>query len=191
MASTPATTVNRPAWVELVTSDAAAAGDFYARLFGWQVEVSPDPQYGGYGIAKLGGAEAAGIGPKQSPEAPNNWGLYFGTADVEATARKVEEAGGTVVAAPFDVGDQGRMAVFQDPSGAFFSVWQESRMRGFATGAPNAFGWAELNARVSTRRSPSTAGSSAGQTARARSARASRRTPSSRSVARAWLGPGR
>jgi predicted enzyme related to lactoylglutathione lyase len=147
MAPTPATTVNRPAWVELATSDAAAARDFYARLFGWQVEVSPDPQYGGYGIAKLGGAEAAGIGPKQSPEAPNNWGLYFGTADVEETARKVAEAGGAVVAPPFDVGDQGQMAVFQDPSGAFFSAWQASQMRGFATAAPNAFGWAELNAR--------------------------------------------
>ena len=56
-------------------------------------------------------------------------------------------AGGTVVAPPFDVGDQGRMAVFADPAGAFFSAWQSRSMRGFATQAPNTFGWAELNAR--------------------------------------------
>jgi hypothetical protein len=39
------------------------------------------------------------------------------------------------------------MAVFQDPSGAFISAWQGSRMGGFQTDAPNSFGWAELNAR--------------------------------------------
>lgn len=147
MAQAIATKVNRPVWVELTTLDAAAARDFYARLFDWQVEVSPDPQYGGYGIAKLGGADAAGISPKQSPEAPTAWGLYIGADDVDAVSARVAEAGGTVVAPPFDVGDQGRMAVFQDPSGAFVSVWKANQMRGFATDAPNAYGWAELNAR--------------------------------------------
>ena len=49
--------------------------------------------------------------------------------------------------APFDVGDQGRMAVFLDPAGAFISAWQGTRMGGFQTDAPNSFGWAELNAR--------------------------------------------
>ena len=48
---------------------------------------------------------------------------------------------------PLAVGDQGRMAVFQDPAGAFISAWQGERMGGFQTDAPNAFGWAELNAR--------------------------------------------
>src|SRR5205814_9326851 len=43
--------------------------------------------------------------------------------------------------------DEGRMAVFQDPSGAFISAWQGARMGGFRTEVPNAFGWAELNAR--------------------------------------------
>ena len=37
-------------------------------------------------------------------------------------AAAVTAAGGTVVMAGMDVGDQGRMAVFQDPTGAFISV---------------------------------------------------------------------
>jgi predicted enzyme related to lactoylglutathione lyase len=147
MTQASATTANRPAWIELATSDTAAARDFYARLFGWRVEVSPDPQYGGYGIAKLGDADAAGITPTQSPETPNAWNLYIGTDDVDDTAKRVEAAGGTIVAAPFDVGDQGRMAVLQDPSGAFISLWKGTQMRGFETEAPNGFGWPELNAR--------------------------------------------
>jgi uncharacterized protein len=143
-ASTP---IDRPAWVELSSPDAAASRDFYSKLLGWHVEVSPDPQYGGYGIARVDGEDVAGIGPKQSPEAPTAWGLYIGTNDVDALAGKVTAAGGTVVAPPFDVGDQGRMAVFADPAGAFFSAWQSRTMRGFGTQAPNTFGWAELNAR--------------------------------------------
>jgi predicted enzyme related to lactoylglutathione lyase len=141
------TTHNAPAWVDLASADAAASRDFYAALFGWDIEVNADPQYGGYALARVGGKDAAGIGPKMDPDAPTAWQLYIGTDDIDALAERVGEAGGTVVMAPFDVGDQGRMAVFADPSGAFLSAWQGTRMGGFEADAANAFGWAELNAR--------------------------------------------
>ena len=141
MAHTMAQTTNKPAWVDLASDDAAASRDFYAKLFGWQVDVNPDPQYGGYGIAKLAGSDAAGIGPKQDPDAPTAWNLYIGTDDIDALARRVTDNGGAVVAPPFNVGDQGRMAVFLDPAGAFISAWQGTRMGGFQTDAPGSFGW--------------------------------------------------
>ena len=147
MAQAPATVTNRPVWVDLSSSDPEASRAFYSRLFGWRVEVTDDPQYGGYGLAKLGDRDVAGIGPKQSPDAPTAWAVYIGTDDVEALAKKVQDAGGAVIAPPFDVGDQGRMAVFQDSVGAFISAWQSAAMSGFQTNAPNTFGWAELNAR--------------------------------------------
>ena len=147
MAQTITNIVNKPSWVDLNSADAAASRDFYAKLFGWDVEVNDDPQYGGYALARIGGKDAAGIGPKQDPNAPTAWNLYIGTDDIDGVSQRVAAAGGTVVMAPFDVGDQGRMAVFQDPAGAFISAWQGTRMGGFATNAPNSFGWAELNAR--------------------------------------------
>jgi predicted enzyme related to lactoylglutathione lyase len=147
MAKAPATSLDRPVWVDLAATDAAAEGNYYARLFGWRVEVNPDPQYGGYGIARLDDRDAAGIGPKQQPQTPSAWSLYIGTEDVDDLAKRVEAAGGKVIAPPFNVGDQGRMAVLQDPSGAFISAWQGTRMGGFQTDAPNSFAWAELNAR--------------------------------------------
>jgi predicted enzyme related to lactoylglutathione lyase len=140
-------TANKPVWVDLAAQDAAAARDFYGRLFGWDVEVNPDPQYGGYGLAKVNGQDAAGIGPAQSPGQPSAWSVYIGTDNVDELSRKIQGAGGTIVAPAFDVGDQGRMAVYQDPSGAFISTWQGTRMGGFATSGPNTFGWAELNSR--------------------------------------------
>ena len=138
---------NKPAWVDLSSADPAGSRDFYAKLFGWNVEVTTDPQYGGYAMAKIGDRDVAGIGPTQSPEAPTAWMLYIGTPDAEDLAKRITAAGGTVVAPPFDVGDQGRMAVFQDPTGAFISAWQPGAMADFLSDAPNTFGWAELSSR--------------------------------------------
>jgi len=147
MAEAKTAVANKPAWVELSTHDAAASRDFYAKLFGWSIEVNPDPQYGGYGMAKISGQDVAGIGPKMSPETPTAWAVYIGTTDAVETAKKVEQAGGKVVMQPLEVPNQGTMAVFQDPAGAFISVWQPANMGGFHAGKPNTFGWAELNAR--------------------------------------------
>ncbi len=147
MANATVAIIDKPAWVDLSSHDAGASRDFYAKVFGWNVDVNPDPQYGGYAIAKLADQDAAGIGPAMDPNAPTAWNIYIGTSDIDALAKRVQAAGGTVIAAPFDVGDQGKMAVFQDPSGAFISAWQGSRMGGFQTDAPNSFGWAELSAR--------------------------------------------
>lgn len=139
--------LNRVRWVDLASSDAAASRDFYATLLGWEIEVNEDPQYGGYAIASHGGGQVAGIGPKMSPETPTVWSLYIGAADADAAGRAVEEAGGTVVMPAFAVGDQGRMAVFTDPSGAFISIWESEGMGAFVAGGVGQYGWAELNAR--------------------------------------------
>src|SRR5947208_2440129 len=122
----------KPAWVELSSTDPAGSRTFYEKLFGWKVNVSPDPQYGGYGMASQGDKTVAGIGPKQpGDKSPTHWSIYFGTTNADETAKKVSAAGGTVVAPPFDVPKQGRMAVFQDPCGAFISAWQAQSMEGF------------------------------------------------------------
>jgi uncharacterized protein len=148
MAEAKTAVANKPAWVDLSTSDAAAAREFYSKVFGWKIEVNPDPQYGGYGMANVGGRRVAGIGPKMSPEAPTAWSVYIATDDADDLAKKVQAAGGKVIAPPFDVGDQGRMAVFQDPSGAFISAWQPRAMNAaLPTGEPGTFGWAELSSR--------------------------------------------
>lgn len=143
------TTTSMPAWVELATDDPAAAQDFYRQLLGWDITVSDDPQYGGYAMAHLGdgAADVAGITKKMMGEAPTAWNLYFGTEDADALSTAVTDAGGTVIAPAFDVGDMGRMAVFADPSGAVFSAWQSATERRFRTGDAGTYGWAELNAR--------------------------------------------
>src|SRR5688572_19852738 len=108
MARTAIATTSKPVWIDLGSKDAAGSRQFYEQLFGWKVEVNPDPQYGGYGLAKQNGMDVAGIGPTQSPDQPSTWSLYVGTDDLADLSRRVEAAGGKVIAPAFDVGDQGQ-----------------------------------------------------------------------------------
>ena len=147
MADTVNPAVYKPVWVDLATPDAAASRDFYSKVFGWSVDVESDPQYGGYAQARVGGKVVAGIGPKMMPEAPTAWSVYIGTGDIAAMMAAVQAAGGTVVVPPMQVGDQGSMAVFQDPTGAFISAWQPLTMGGFEATGPGTFAWAEVTAR--------------------------------------------
>jgi uncharacterized protein len=155
MAETKTFVVNAPVWVDLSTKDPAGAREFYSKLFGWTAEPEADPAAGGYAIARLNGKDVAGIGGTQDPNGPSAWMVYIGTRDAAGLAKKIEEAGGKVVAPPFDVMDAGKMAVFQDPTGAFISAWQPNTMPGFSVmRMSGAYSWAELNARGLDRAKP-------------------------------------
>ncbi|MGH7777135.1 MAG: VOC family protein [Candidatus Dormibacterales bacterium] len=148
MAETGTAGYGKPIWADLSTTDRTGARTFYSTLFGWSAEPSPDPAAGGYAVAQLDGRDVAGIGGVQGEGQPSAWSVYIGTADASETARRVEAAGGKVVAPPFDIMDQGRMGVFQDPSGAFISVWQPIKMMGAQVARrPGSVSWNELNAR--------------------------------------------
>ena len=118
-----------PIWVDLGAPDVGAAVRFYGELFGWEADELPDDA-GGYTLFRLGGKSVAGVAPLRSPDQPPAWTTYVATDDADATARKVESAHGTVLAPPFDVLDAGRMAVFADPTGAVFGVWESGRHTG-------------------------------------------------------------
>jgi hypothetical protein len=55
---------------------------------------------------------------------PAMWSTYISTPDVEATAAKVADAGGSTLMPPMQVMAAGHMAIFADPAGATFSIWQ-------------------------------------------------------------------
>ena len=98
--------------------------DFYGALFGWTFDVGPE-EYGRYTTCLLDGRAAAGLAPNPDPDATAFWwNVYLATGDCDGTARRVTDAGGTLVQPPMDVMDQGRMALARDPVGAQFGLWQ-------------------------------------------------------------------
>jgi len=135
-------------WFELGTTDLEGAKSFYGTLFGWKVEVNADAGMP-YAMGYADGACICGL-YELSPEmtannVPPHWMTYVAVQDVDATAAKVGELGGAVVAGPFDVATHGRMAAFSDPTGAHVSAWQPRDHRGAdAVGPVNTFCWSEL-----------------------------------------------
>lgn len=102
-----------------------------------------------YSMQAIGGKSVAGIydQPPDQREAgiPPNWLTYITVDDIDATAAKVESAGGTVAAPLFDVMDAGRMSVIADPSGGVFALWQAGQAIGSGLSQEDgAFSWTEL-----------------------------------------------
>jgi predicted enzyme related to lactoylglutathione lyase len=137
-----------PCWVDLSSTDLTASVGFYEELFGWRAEFDPSPDSGGYGRFRQGGKLVAGIGPTFGEGVPSVWNTYIATDDALSVAEKVEQAGGRVTIGPVQVFDQGSMAVFQDPAGGSFMVWQPGRHRGAELAdEPVALCWSELDSR--------------------------------------------
>ena len=111
-------------WVDLQTTDQDAAKSFYADLLGWEYQEIPIGDGSTYAMAKLQGHSVAAIGGVQGDDMPAHWNCYVTVESADASADRARELGATIIAPPFDVFDAGRMAVLQDPQGAFLSVWE-------------------------------------------------------------------
>jgi uncharacterized protein len=119
-----------PCWIDTNQPDAEAASAFYGGLFGWDFE-DAGAESGGYRFARLDGSDVAAIRPQ--PEGAGTtaaWNTYVSVESADEAAAKVSDGGGLVLVQPFDVGGAGRMAVFSDPEGAAFCVWQARDHKG-------------------------------------------------------------
>jgi uncharacterized protein len=142
-------TPGTPCWVDLGTPDVDAAASFYGEVLGWEVPELPNSaEMGGYRRAKKNGRDVAGVMPLMQEGQPPAWSTYVSVADADATAAAVTANGGTQVAEPMDVSDLGRMAVFTDPEGAFFGIWQPGTFVGAErVNEPGSVSWNELETR--------------------------------------------
>jgi uncharacterized protein len=136
-------------WADLATTDQNAAKQFYGALFGWEAIDSPVGEGVVYSMMMIGGKPVAGIGPQPEPQrqagAPPAWNSYVTVESADQAVDRAKDLGATVPAAPFDVMDVGRMAVIQDPQGAFFMVWEPKQHIGASlVNQRGALSWNEL-----------------------------------------------
>ncbi|MGE4261637.1 VOC family protein [Shewanella sp.] len=139
----------QPCWSELVSSNSEQAKRFYQQLFGWEYLDMPLPQ-GSYSMSRLHGDDIGAIYPlaPQQQHMPSHWTCYFAVDDVDATINAVQMAGGHLLIGPHDVADAGRMALFTDPEGACFAVWQAGAHPGAKRfDEVNSLCWVELACR--------------------------------------------
>jgi len=136
-------------WTDLSTTDQDAAKQFYGQLFGWSAVDNDVGEGMVYSMMQVDGKDVAAISPQMQEQRdagqPPVWSSYVTVESADATADQAQKLGATVHAPPFDVMDVGRMAVIQDPQGAFFIAWEPKRHIGAAlVNARGALSWNEL-----------------------------------------------
>ncbi len=135
-------------WSDLGTSDPSAAKTFYGELFGWTAVDMPAGPAGTYTRLYKGDRDVCGLYEQTQPGVPSAWMSYAAVTNADAATAKAKDLGATVKMGPFDVSDAGRMAVFEDPTGAAFAIWEAKKHIGAAV--MNEVGtlcWHELQTR--------------------------------------------
>lgn len=136
-------------WSDLATTDQDAAKRFYGELFGWEAVDNPAGEGVIYSMMNIGGKPVAGIGPQpeqmRDAGAPPVWNSYVTVESADAAADRAQRLGATLLMPAFDVMDVGRMAVIEDPQGAFFMVWEPKQHIGASVvNQRGALSWNEL-----------------------------------------------
>lgn len=137
-------------WYELVTTDTKAAGEFYSHVIGWKRELAPNESgnssYTLFLVGDMGIGGMMAIPEEECDRAKPGWIGYIGVDDVDASVRRVVDAGGSILREPSDVPGILRFAMVADPAGAAFVIFHgmAGPMQLLATGTQGTTGWHEL-----------------------------------------------
>ena len=112
-------------WADLNTKDPAAAAKFYSDWLGWTFDLGKD----GYRHIINGASTEdmiGGVPPhiNAPPGTPAHWMSYFHVADCKASAAKAAQLGASTIMPATLMSDVGTIAVFADPQGAVFALYQ-------------------------------------------------------------------
>lgn len=111
-------------WFEYVSNDEHKAKGFFGELFGWQTKATTMP-HGPYTLITHGERMLGGYVEPVEGEPPRpHWLAHLQVASAHDAAAKVKSLGGSVVKAPFSLGELGTNAIVSDPFGAVFALWQ-------------------------------------------------------------------
>jgi hypothetical protein len=107
----------RIAWFDITTTNLPRSEEFYGKLFGWQFTPVEGTDQATEIIA--GGTAVGTLRVAEGKISTFNGVVYVQVTDIQASCKKVDQLGGTVVAGfPFNLSDgTGAIAVVVDPAG--------------------------------------------------------------------------
>jgi predicted enzyme related to lactoylglutathione lyase len=105
---------------ELMVGDVEKAKRFYGAVFDWRFQAS-GPEYT---LIDTGSPPGGGMMAKPAGAPISALNSYFQVADVDATLRRVVEAGGRVIVPRTEITGIGWFAMFLDPEGIAIAVLQ-------------------------------------------------------------------
>lgn len=110
---------------EILGRDGKKSQDFYASLFGWNVDASNPMQYG---MVAAPGGTGIGGGIAASQDGRPTVTVYVEVADLEATLRQAEALGGKTVMPAMAVPGGPTIAQFSDPDGNVIGLTKAGTM---------------------------------------------------------------
>ena len=123
-----------PNWADCATTDLSAAEAFYAHVFGWTSERVADSTGAIYSMQYLDGRRVAGLygltDQMKDLGVPPHWSTYFEVADLDASLEVLKNEGGTLLDGPMEEDGVGKIAVVQDPVGAYLRLWTPAENQG-------------------------------------------------------------
>ncbi|MGW0537907.1 VOC family protein [Streptomyces sp. NPDC003032] len=119
--------LNEFCWMDVKAHDVPGTTAFFSEVLGWHFAVDEDDWRRAIKIFadshQIGGVSDLSS-PLYPPGTPAHIAYYLAVDDIDARTEAATAAGAQLVLAPFDAGDQGRIATLIDPVGAAFSLWQ-------------------------------------------------------------------
>jgi predicted enzyme related to lactoylglutathione lyase len=111
-------------YLEIPATTAEASADFYRGIFGWTIKKRGD---GELAFDDSGGVSGTWV--KESDRTPDEQTrIYIMVDDISDTLKKIEAAGGRVLTPRTDIAPgSGAFAVFADPAGNEFGLYEEPR----------------------------------------------------------------
>ena len=100
--------------VELSATDRKALAEFYAYVFGWELQHLDEMDYTTF---KAGDGVGGGINPITEQNPIGTVTVYIQTDDVTASLRDIHEAGGTIISPEMEIPNTGKFGLFRDPQG--------------------------------------------------------------------------
>lgn len=125
MRSTPTT------WLELNTTNAESAMDFYGKTLGWHFEPVDSDLGERYWIAKANNKPVASLfelSDEEERDIPPHWMTYMTVNDIRMAHDRARLAGCEVIRPPLDLEGVGKLSVIADEAGALIGLiepWQE------------------------------------------------------------------
>ena len=117
-------------WNELAVEDLEKSKTFYTEIFGWSFQKSEAAGMEYYEVGLENGQRFAGMwkmtdeckGQDAGETFSPRWGNYIAVDDVDESARKAFELGGTIIHPPMDIPNVGRFCSIKDSTGASISL---------------------------------------------------------------------
>ena len=114
-------------WWELASHDAEKTSDFLKKVFGWEIEYDETTKCFDFPIPEDSrNLSGGGVFTLKKAKLPFLT-FYVQVEDIDEKAKLIEQLGGYILEAPFEIPSGSRICLFNEPSGVTLAMLEKKR----------------------------------------------------------------